>query len=158
MVNQVNVNPRMDLTLTTSFFQSRIRGSNAENEDFSNETFSWTINLLSNITIPKWFSLQIMSNYRGPIVLPQGTIDPIFSFNLGFRREVLKKNGTVSLNISDLFNTQRFIINTETPGFDQRRLFNRETRIATLSFTYRFRNFKEQREKIKMDLNGGDDF
>lgn len=148
LVNQVSASDKLDFTITSSFFQSRISGATEELGEFANETFSWTLNVLSNWIIPKWFSVQVMSNYRGPIVLPQGTIDPIFSLNLGLRREILNRKATISVNVNDIFNTQQFVINTETSSFNQRRMFNRETRIITLSFSYRFNDYKEKPPKI----------
>ncbi|MBN7809372.1 TonB-dependent receptor [Algoriphagus sp. H41] len=156
LINQFQLGRNFDATLTGNFFYSQVNGENIE-EGFSNENFSWTLSLLGNLLIPDWFSLQFQGNYRGPIVLPQGEILPQWSINLGMRREVLAGRGSVSLNISDIFNTRNFRINTIDPRFVQSRTFQRETRIGTLSFIYRFGGYKEKSEG-RSRREGGDDF
>jgi len=59
-------------------------------------------------------------------------------------KEIFNNKATVSLNISDIFNSGTFRIKIEDPRFSQDRIFKRETRIATLSFTYRFGGFQER--------------
>jgi iron complex outermembrane receptor protein len=94
--------------------------------------------------------------------LPQGQIEPQSSLNIGLRRDILDNKATVSFNVSDIFNTRNFRITTEDPQFTQTRKFQRETRIATLSLTYRFGGFKDKgqdqsRREVGADF-GGDDF
>ncbi|MBA4299549.1 MAG: TonB-dependent receptor, partial [Cyclobacterium sp.] len=157
LINQFQVSGNFDATLTGNFFYSKVNGENIE-EGFSNENFSWTVSLLGNMIIPKWFSIQFQGNYRGPIVQPQGQIEPQWSINLGMRREVLSGKGTLSLNVTDIFNTRNFRTTTEDPRFTQTRTFQRETRIGTLSFTYRFGGFKDKREDRGSRREGGDNF
>jgi outer membrane receptor protein involved in Fe transport len=157
LINQFQISKAVDATLTGNFFYSKVDGENIE-EGFSNENFSWTISLLSNIVIPRWFSTQLQGNYRGPIVQPQGQIEPQWSINLGVKREVFSGKGTISLNVSDIFNTRNFRMTTNDPRFVQTRTFQRETRIGTLSFTYRFGGFKEKNEERESRREGGDDF
>lgn len=143
LVNQFQVTDWMDLALTGNLFYSEIFGDNL-GEGFNNSNFSWTLNLLSSMAIPNLFSVQLQGNYRGPIVLPQGVIEPIWGLNIGVKKDVMNKRGTVSLNVSDIFNTQVFRIKTEDSRFVFNRAFNRETRIGTIAFTYRFGGFKDR--------------
>ncbi|MCC5929049.1 MAG: TonB-dependent receptor [Cyclobacteriaceae bacterium] len=157
VVNQYNPLSWLDATFTANFFRSEIIGSNI-GEGMDNATNSWNLNLMTNARIPKFITVQTQVFYRGPIVIPQGLIDPIFSMNIGFRKDILNNKGTLSLNISDVFNTRIFRIQTTTPNFEQTRMFNRETQIATLSFIYRFGGYKERREsRDRGSGNGGDD-
>ncbi|MDF2158768.1 TonB-dependent receptor [Algoriphagus sp. CAU 1675] len=155
LVNQIQVSNNFDATLTGNFFYSKVNGGNIE-EGFENENFSWTLSFLGNLLIPNWFSVQTQGNYRGPIVLPQGQIEPQWSINVGLRRDVMNGKGTVSLNVSDIFNTRNFRITTTDPRFTQFRQFQRETRVGTIAFTYRFGGFKEKREERGSRREGGD--
>lgn len=144
LINQIQFTQWFDATLTGNFFYSEIQGENIE-AGFNNSNFSWTVNLLANMAIPKFATLQVQGDYRGPIVLPQGEIEPLWGVNVGLRKDILDNKATVSLNVSDIFNTRIFKIRTEDQRFTQDRMFNRETRIGTLSFTYRFGGFKDKR-------------
>jgi iron complex outermembrane recepter protein len=143
IVNQLQLASWFDATLTGNLFYSEIIGDNIE-QGFNNSNMSWTISLLSNMIIPNFATVQIQGNYRGPIVLPQGEIEPLWGLNLGVRKNVLNNKGTVSLNVTDVFNTRVFRIRTEDTRFVQDGMFNRETQIGTLSFTYRFGGFRER--------------
>jgi len=156
VVKQLFLDSNTDISLTSSAFYSRITGEDSEGR-YSNSRFSWTLNLMGNTRIRDWFSFQLIANYRGPIVIPQGTIDPRFSVNIGMRREVFNRNATVSLSLSDVFQTQNFTLNTESANFNQRRYFERESRVLNLSLTWRFRGYQDRQERRQPDMDGGQD-
>jgi len=156
LINQWQLSDHVDATLSGNFFHSEIIGENIR-EGFNNTNFSWTISLLSNILIPQIATIQLQGDYRGPIVLPQGEIEPIYGLNIGIRKDVLEKKLSLSLNVSDIFNTRIFRIQTDGPDFYQERLFNRETRIATFSVTYRFGGFKDKKSSSGSRDEYGDD-
>ncbi|SFA72105.1 TonB-dependent receptor domain-containing protein [Algoriphagus aquimarinus] len=155
LINQIQVFNNLDATLTGNLFYSKINAENIE-QDFSNENFSWTLNLLANWLIPNWFSVQAQGNYRGPIVLAQGQIEPQYSLNMGLRKDIFNGKATISANVSDIFNTRNFRITTTNPRFDEKRVFQRETRVGTLAFTYRFGGFKEKAGENRSSREGGD--
>ncbi|WP_373520031.1 TonB-dependent receptor domain-containing protein [Aquiflexum sp.] len=156
LVNQIQVTDWFDLALTGNFFYAEIFGDNL-GEGFNNSNFSWTLNLLSTMAIPKLFSVQVQGNYRGPIVFPQGEIEPYWGLNIGLRKDILNNKATVSLNVSDVFNTQIFRIKTIDSRFVYNRAFNRETRIGTLGFTYRFGGFRDKNGKRDGDREDMED-
>lgn len=160
LVNQLEFTSWWNVALTGNFFYSEIFGANL-GEGFNNSNYSWTVNMLSTMAIPNLFSVQIQGDYRGPIVLPQGQIEPLWGINLGVKRDVLNKKGTISVNISDIFDTRIFRITTNDSRFDLNRMFNRETRIGTVAFTYRFGGFKDRngnRERGGRDMGEDMDF
>lgn len=154
VINYFTWSDNFDATLTGNFFHSEISGER-ESESFSNQSYSWSLSLLGNMNFPGYFSSQLSANYHGPRVIPQGQIRPVFSMNLGFRRNVFNQQGTVSLSVSDVFNTRRFSLETNGTGFNQEREFKRESRVVTLSFTWRFRGYLDRtRERSDPGFNG----
>ncbi len=150
LINQFQFNNWFDATLTGNLFYSQVKGENIQ-EGFNNSNMSWTVSLLSSMAIPEILSVQVQGNYRGPIILPQGEIEPFWGLNVGLKKEIFDKKGVVSLNVSDVFNQRIFRIKTQDSRFTQDRVYNRETRIGTLSFTYRFGGFKEKRNERRRD-------
>ena len=142
LINQVQFSNWWDATVSGNFFYSEIIGDNIQ-EGFNNSNYSWTVSLLSNMAIPNLFTFQVQGNYRGPIVFPQGEIEPYWGINAGLRKNIMNDKATISLNISDIFNTRVFRIRNEDSRFVQDRVYNRETRIGTIGFTYRFGGFNE---------------
>jgi iron complex outermembrane recepter protein len=155
IINYLTTGSNFDATLTGNFYHSMINGE-LEGVPYNNESYSWTLSLLGNMNIPGWFSTQASANYWGPRVIPQGHIKPVFSMNLGLRRNVMNNQGTISLNISDLFNTRRFQLETTSDNFYQHRSFFRESRIVTLGFTWRFRDMREQGSQQSNNGMNGD--
>lgn len=156
LINQFQFSSTFDATLSGNFFYSEVVGDNIR-EGFNNSNFTWTLSLLSNYVIPNVATVQLMADYRGPIVLPQGEIDPIYGLNIGLRRDFYNKRATVSVNVTDVFNTRVFRVRTDDISFSQERFFNRETRIGTLSFIYRFGGFRS-REESRQDRYPDDPF
>ncbi|WP_291779551.1 TonB-dependent receptor [Cecembia sp.] len=159
IINQIQLASWWDATLSGNFFYSEIIADNLE-RPFINSNFSWTLNLLTNLAIPNVVNFQMQANYRGPIVIPQGEIEPMYSISAGLKRNVFNNKGTFSINVSDIFNTQIFRIKTSDERFEQSRLWNRETRIGTIAFTYRFGGFKEKngKERSREDMESDMDF
>jgi len=156
LINQFRFLSTLDATLTGNLFYSEINGRNIR-ENYFNSNFSWTLNLLTNWVLPDVATFQLMADYRGPIALPQGKIDPMYGVNIGARRDLFNRRATVSVNVSDVFNTRRFKILTDDAVFSQTRRFNRESRIATVAFTWRFGGFREQ-ERLQRESYIDDPF
>lgn len=155
LINYYSFSDNTDVTLSGNYYHSVVEGD-LEGIPYSNENYSWTLSLLGNINIPNWFRTQLAANYWGPRVIPQGKTHPVFGMNLGLRRNVLNNRGTVSFNVSDLLNSRNFSLETTSESFYQRRDFTRESRVFTLSFTWRFRNFGEQPERDQNNSIDGD--
>ncbi|MBW6477787.1 MAG: TonB-dependent receptor [Bacteroidales bacterium] len=153
LINYFTWNDNFDATLTANYFYSQV-SSEVEGRSFSNESYSWTLSLMGNKNFPGIFSTQVSANYWGPRVIPQGMIRSVFSMNIGLRRNVFNNQGTVSLNVSDVFNTRRFSLETNGNDFLQEREFYRESRVLTLSFTWRFRDYRDRNGS----RNGGNGF
>lgn len=150
LINQVQVSNWWDATVSGNFFYSEIIGDNIQ-EGFNNSNYSWTVSLLSNMAIPNLFTFQVQGNYRGPIVFPQGEIEPYWRINADIRKNIMNDKATISLNISDIFNTRIFRIRNEDNRFVKDRLYNRETRIGTIAFTYRIGGFNDDRNSRNGD-------
>ena len=156
LINQFFLARWADLTLTGNFFHSEIIADNVQ-EGFNNQNFSWTISLLGSFRAGKWGNFQLQGNYRGPIVLPQGEIEPLYGLNIGYRKDIWNRKATIAFNLTDVFNTRVFRISTDDPRFSQTRIFNWESQIGTLAFTYRFGGFQSQERRERNGNDVGDD-
>ncbi len=137
LVRGLNFSRNFSTRLTGNVYYSAVSARTGE-ETYSNGRTSWTLNLLANYNMPQLFCTQATVFYQGPIVVPQGEFLPVFGLNLGFRRNVLKQQGTLSLNVSDVLNTRRFALKTTDRTFNLKREFRFDSRVITFAFTYRF--------------------
>jgi len=127
----------MNLNASINMFRTIIEG-NSEDNDLSNDALGMSGKLMLNGKLPKKFSLQLSGMYRSPITVPQGTIDAMYWADISIKKSILKDRGSISLRLSDIFNTQAFNIYISDYNFTQEMQFKRNSRALYLSFTYKF--------------------
>jgi len=150
----------MNLNASINMFRTVIEGNNEDN-DLSNDALGLSSKLMLNGKLPKKFSLQFSGMYRSPITVPQGTIDAMYWADISIKKTILKDRGSVSLRLSDIFNTRAFNINISDYNFTQEMQYKGNSRVLYLSFTYKFgkpfKNSKAKKRKQRRDDGGGDD-
>ena len=125
-----------------------------QNFDFENTAFFVRLN--QKMTFFKELDVQLNMNYRGPDKNAQSTREGIFSTNLAASKDIMKKKATLSLNVSDLFNSRKRRSTSFIPGaFEQYGEFQWRERQIRVSFVYRF---NEQKDKANRGNRDGDDF
>ena len=131
--------------LTTRFTQ---------NFDFENTAFFVRLN--QKMTFFKQVDVQFNMNYRGPNRNAQSTREGIFSANLAASKDIFKKKATLSLNVSDVFNSRKRRSTSFVAGaFEQYSEFQWRQRQLRLSFVYRF---NQQKKRERRGGRDGDDF
>ena len=125
--------------------------------DYGSDNSSWFARFSSKFTLPGKVDLQANSFYMGPRENAQTKSKGMFSMNLALSKDLFNDNATVSLNVSDLFNTRKRESFTQTPTFTSESEFQWRKRQLNLSLIYRFNQPKErkQREGPNMDDDEG---
>lgn len=150
----LNYSPFKWWKLNSNFNFFRIT-SDGKNVVPDSETNSWSTRLNSRIKLPAKIDWQTTFNYRGPQDNFQSKRKGIASVNLAFSKDILKDNGTLSLNVSDLFNSRKRISDTFIDGVtNSYSEFQWRERQIRLNFTYRL-NQKKKRSQGQRNDNGG---
>jgi hypothetical protein len=118
------------------------------------EDTSWFTRLTSRITLPGMIDWQTNGMYMGPTEGAQSKSKGMLSVNLAFSKDILKEKGTLSLNVSDLFNSRKRSSTSYSPNTITKGEFQWRQRQIMLNFTYRF-NQKKKRERSRNDYDGG---
>ena len=126
-------------------------------QNFDNIATTWFTRISSKITLPYKVDWQTNLTYRAPQKTAQGKRLDITSVNLAFSKDVLKDKGSITLNVSDLFNTRkrRFTNEIENVVSSYSEFQWRERQI-TVAFTYRFNKKKNERENQRRNDDGGE--
>lgn len=144
--NLFNVTSEGDYTSTTT--------NNTQNFDFNNTAFF--IRLNQKITLPGKTDVQINMNYRGPTQNAQTKSKSVFSMSFAASKDLFNERASLSLNLSDLFNSSISRRNTLLPDFlEQYFEFQWREPQLNLSFVYRF-NQKKQLGEQDRNTSGGD--
>ncbi|RYC67082.1 TonB-dependent receptor domain-containing protein [Spirosoma sordidisoli] len=120
-----------------SFFQRSILASADVPDILSRTNRSWTGRVTFDLKPTRQTAIQLVYNYRSPFLVAQGTINSFTNVDLGVKQTVLKGRGTLSLRVSDVFNTLQFQSDSFGPNFLATSLSKRESRIGFIGFSYR---------------------
>lgn len=129
--------PIWDATLNVNLFQNIIQGKNID-PSLDNSGFSWLSKLNTNLRLPKGFSLQVNGNYEAPKPAAQGRLQDAWWLDAAVRKNLWNNKATIVFNVSDIFNTRKYTTDYDLGNAIQSVYRDRETRIGTLTFTYRF--------------------
>jgi len=139
-----------------NFYQSKVRGdysytltnSNAiVNENFDRDALGWLSKISSKMTLPLKIEWQTSAMYRAPQNTAQGKSLGVLTANMAFSKDVFKNKATISLNANDLFDSDKMIIQSYLPLVNSYMEYQRRPRQIIFSFTYRFNNQKNEKEK-----------
>ncbi|MDF0708454.1 TonB-dependent receptor domain-containing protein [Flagellimonas okinawensis] len=125
--------------------------------DYGTTNSSYFARFSSKFTLPSKIELQANSFYMGPRQNAQTDTKGMFSLNLALSKDLFKDKATLSLNVSDLFNSRKRQSFTQTPTFTTDSEFQWRRRQVNLSFIYRFNQPKEQRQRGRQQPGGNDD-
>lgn len=139
--------------LSFNLFDNKISGF-YNDIDFGAETLSWFTRFSAKIVLPFEIDWQTNMMYMGPNENAQNEYKGMFSTDMAFSKDIMKGNGTLTFNISDLFNTRKREMETLTDTFYSESEFQWQQRQFRLAFTYRF-NQKKKRE-MNRNFEGGE--
>ena len=151
------------LTWNLNLFQRQLRGdytyTNYLNEEitqnFDSDNFSWFTRLSAKIPLPAKIDFQTNVFYRGRSVDAQNVNKGELNTSLAFSKDILKDKATVSLNVSDLFNSRKRKTETRTENVYTYSEFQWRERQINLTFLYRFNQQKNQRSGNQQRDGGG---
>jgi ferric enterobactin receptor len=136
---------KMDGSFT--FFRAITDGTNLESS-FQSDTYSWMVRKTSRITLWKGTDFQARGSYEAPQLMPQGKRKSIAALDLAMSRDILNNNGTLTLNVLDVFNSRRFRTVFEGEGFFTEAMTQGRLRQVNLTLNYRLRQAKKKAKDI----------
>jgi hypothetical protein len=152
-----NINSDFNLfNVTSAGDYTNLTTNVSQNFDFENTSFF--IRLNQKISLPGKTDVQINTNYRGPSQNAQTKSKGVFSMNLAASKDLFNERASLSLNVSDVFNSRISQRTTILPNFlEQYSEFQWRDPQIRVSFVYRF-NQKKKREGNGRDANGKEDY
>ena len=99
---------------------------------------NYLVNINNQFKFTKGWSAEISGFYRTSGVDGQIIIQPMGQLNAGVQKQVLKNKGTLKLNVRDILYTMKTKGNINFQRTEASFYQERDSRVATLSFSYRF--------------------
>ena len=136
-----------------NFYRS-ITSGRLGDQNFDADTYTWFGRMSSRFTF--WNSdLQLRLNYRGARQTTQGRYNPAGSVDIGWSKDFMNKNMTITLSGRDIFNSRVRNSLVEFEDFYQLSEFQYRARYFTISANYRL-NQKKKRGGSGGNRGGGD--
>ncbi|MFW0739600.1 TonB-dependent receptor domain-containing protein [Flavobacterium sp. T12S277] len=114
------------------------------NLDYSNET--WTATLLGQAKFPKNFTLQTKFEYQAAESDAQTHTKSFYYLNMALGKSLFKNNGSLTLGVSNIFNTRKTRETTTGNDFVVNQMTNFNAARWNLNFNYRFNKGKNRKE------------
>lgn len=140
----ISVNPAF------SVFHTRSTGKYNE-IDLSTDDFAWTGSLKTTIKPEKKTEVQIFLNYNSALTLPQFRLGEIYYADVSVRRSFLDNKLSVSLTMTDVFNTRKWNIESDNVVYKLDNYSKNQTRMVWLGLTFNFNSYKANKPQ-----KGGD--
>lgn len=113
------------------------------------KSFNWNSKLSSTMTLPKEWTIQLSGQYYAPTKNIQGHNDARYFADIAIKKNILDKQGTISLNFRDIFDTKRsdgYTYSNEYISFNHRKPYSQS---VSISFSYRFGQTANMKKKMK---------
>ncbi|WP_410880662.1 TonB-dependent receptor domain-containing protein [Myroides sp. DW712] len=138
-----------------NFYRTETRGDytfthldgTLETQNFDKDAYAWFTRLSSKITLPYKIDWQLNGMYRAPYNTAQGKVLGNLSGNVALSKDILKDKGTITFNISDIFNSRKREQDLVLPQSISHSEMQWRGRQINLSFTYRFNQPKKMERK-----------
>lgn len=143
------------IQLSNSFNFYNYKTEGVYNEvDYGSDNYSWNNRFAARMKMSKKSDFQFTFMYEGPYESSKVRREASYSANAAYSIDVLKDNGTISFNVSDIFNTRYREAYTYYDNFDSHAKMQWQPRQFNLNFTYRF-NQKKKQTRPQQENNGG---
>ncbi|MFL5740743.1 MAG: TonB-dependent receptor domain-containing protein [Flavisolibacter sp.] len=116
-------------------FQGRLNG-NGEYIDVAASNLLFNAN--NQFKFKKGWSAELSGFYRTKGVDGQIIIQPLGQVSAGVAKQLMKNKATLKLNVRDIFHTNKATGDIHFQNTEAHFVNTRDSRVATLSFTYRF--------------------
>jgi hypothetical protein len=106
------------------------------------------------ITLRAGLKAEVSASYASPMTFGGQALRSSYSGNVGISQTILKGAGTLTLNVTDVFNTQRMRYEVLAAGLNSQNINKFESRFVKLNFSYKFGNQKvkaSQRRETGVD-------
>lgn len=146
---------------------------NSNVKDFDKINTSWSTKINSSMTFWKNLDVQLSFNYRSVQYIAQSSGDFFqggpgyggnyqgrqaanYFFDIGVKKDFLKNKLTLSVRLSDIFNTSRYLMETEGYNYNSNTYRKRQSQVLTFNASYKINGGFKQKKRKSADDNQND--
>lgn len=141
-----DVTPWFNLNLSGTFYNYILQDLTT-GEGGTKTSNNWDARAITGFKLPTNTRLQLNFSYNSPTVAAQGMREENYFMDFTVRQDFLQKQLNLTLKIDDVFGTRKEVTETYGDNFYVYTNQKRESRIVSLTLSYRLNNFKERQER-----------
>lgn len=138
--------PGFRLNPSFSYFRTQLNGQSGLTT-IAADDYSWTAKIISSLNLFEGASMQVFFNYNAPNVTAQGRTEEMYFMDLAYKHDFFEGALSLSIRVSDLFNTMKWSNTTTGTNFDLSNYRKNDSRNVYVGLTYVFNSFKKQPRK-----------
>jgi len=133
---QLEYRPTKSIKTTSTFVLSQNSFEDSENEISFNQQSTWSLRFRQQLQLKNNWKIELSETYRAPSFQIQRKRHAQFYAHLTISKKLKNKKGSISLAITDLFNTRDYIYSILTTEFEVEQRWKWQTRQITLGLRY----------------------
>jgi len=141
-----NITDWWESDFSGNFYNYRVKGD-VNGEKLDRESFTWSVEWNSIFKITKTTRIQISPEYDSREVEAQETEAAEFEIDGAIRQSLFNNKLNLTLQVRDIFNTDKHESRTEANDFYSYRLYTHKAPIVMLNITWRINNYRNGRER-----------
>ena len=146
------VSKSFNFMLSSNAYYSKMNASNLTS-DFNESMFGMRSSFNTSWN-KNGHKIQVSGWVRPGSNVTQGRMKTMFSSDIAYSKPIFSDQGKLTVRISDVFNTQRFGIDTNGRNFDQSFEYDRLSRYLTVNLSYNFGDQTNSRQQRRRDYGG----
>ncbi|MHC1780513.1 MAG: TonB-dependent receptor [Bacteroidales bacterium] len=128
---------RISSALNTNLFYGKTTGE-VNGFDMSNKSLMFTGNMSINYNLKKWGELTAQYFYTSAQTFPQFKSSPIHFCDLGYKKGLAKEKISLTITLSDLFNTRKWNIESDNHIYSLKNLSKSQSRVLWIGLSFNF--------------------
>lgn len=137
VIAPVKVTKWWDMNNNANFYYGSYTGNISGTAIKNQGNFTFDINSINSFKLGNGFSAELTGNYKAKEVYAYMFLKPMWSLNIGAQKK-FKNNSTLKFSFNDIFFTSNPEAENIYANYVENFVVRRDTRVATLSYTYNF--------------------
>lgn len=141
LIAPVKVTKWWDMNNSANFYYGSYTGNVSGTQINNKGNFTFSINSINSFKLGNGFTAEITGNYKAREIYAYLNVSPIWYLNIGAQKK-FKNNSVLKFSFNDIFFTSNIKGQTVYNNYIENFAVKRDTRVATLSYTYNFGSSK----------------
>ncbi len=141
LIVPVKITKWWDMNNSANFYYGSYTGNVSGTQINNKGNFTFSINSINSFKLGNGFTAELTGNYKAREIYAYLNVSPNWYLNIGAQKK-FKNNSTLKLSFTDIFFTSNIKGQTVYNNYIENFAVKRDTRVATLSYTYNFGSSK----------------